>query len=61
MGGPLVDFGYERISNTLFINSALKIHKMTLGCKNQIQKSAFQSSENFYFENCSQGPTMVGP
>jgi len=63
--GSIVDSGYERMSNTLSVNSASNISKMALImeyciCKIQLQNSVFQPSEGTNLEIFSQGPTMVG-
>ena len=51
--------------NTLSVDSASKMNKMTLPwhctCKPLSQDSFFQPSENLYFETFSSSPTIVGP
>ena len=65
--GLNVDSGFEKMSNTRFVNCALKISNITFlrktvfvfACKSQSQNSVFQPCEKFYFENFPPDPTMV--
>ena len=62
MVGLIVDSGYKRISDTLFVNSSLKISKMPLLLFIETMLNiAFSSRLRTSILKIVQGPTMVGP